>query len=95
MRRAAERGILNGCGDGRLNPGGLATRAQAAQMLKNFMKNQEKTPEKPASLFAPGRGELTTAHRIPGRMIFQPRRILLPIRGGRPAEYCVPVNGNR
>lgn len=36
---AAENGILNGHNDGRLDPGGLATRAQAAQMLKNFMEN--------------------------------------------------------
>lgn len=35
---AAENGILNGYGDGRLNPGGVATRAQAAQMLKNFLE---------------------------------------------------------
>lgn len=38
---AAENGILNGYGDGRLVPQGRATRAQAAQMLKNFMENQE------------------------------------------------------
>ncbi len=36
---AAANGILNGYGDGRLDPGGLATRAEAAQMLKNFMEN--------------------------------------------------------
>ena len=36
---AAANGIMNGHGDGRLDPGGLATRAQAAQMLKNFMEN--------------------------------------------------------
>lgn len=38
LRWAAEKGIMNGYGDGRLNPGGLATRAEAAQMLKNFMQ---------------------------------------------------------
>ena len=36
---AAANGILNGYGDGRIDPTGLATRAQAAQMLKNFMEN--------------------------------------------------------
>ena len=36
---AAANGIMNGHGDGRLDPGGLATRAQAAQMLKNFIEN--------------------------------------------------------
>lgn len=35
---AVENGILNGY-DGRLTPGATATRAQAAQMLKNFMEN--------------------------------------------------------
>lgn len=41
MRWAVENGILNGYGDGRLGPQGQATRAQAAQMLKNFIENQE------------------------------------------------------
>ncbi len=36
---AAENGILSGYGNGQLVPGGTATRAQAAQMLKNFMEN--------------------------------------------------------
>ena len=36
---AASNGILNGYGNGRIDPTGLATRAQAAQMLKNFMEN--------------------------------------------------------
>ena len=36
---AAENGILNGYSNGQLVPGGTATRAQAAQMLKNFMEN--------------------------------------------------------
>ena len=31
--------ILNGYGDGHLDPSGMATRAQAAQMLKNFIEN--------------------------------------------------------
>jgi hypothetical protein len=41
IRWAVENGILNGFGDGRLGPKGLATRAQVAQMLKNFIENQE------------------------------------------------------
>lgn len=41
MRWAVENGIVNGYGDGRLGPNGLATRAQVAQMLKNFMEGQE------------------------------------------------------
>lgn len=40
---AAENGVMSGYGDGRLNPVGLATRAQVAQMLKNFIENQEET----------------------------------------------------
>ena len=35
---AVESKILNGFGDGRLDPKGNATRAQAAQMLKNFIE---------------------------------------------------------
>ena len=42
LRWAVENGILNGYGDGRLGPQGQATRAQVAQMLKNFIENQEK-----------------------------------------------------
>ena len=38
LRWAAENGILNGYGDGRLNPKGLATRAQAAQILRNYLE---------------------------------------------------------
>ena len=38
LRWAVESGILNGYADGRLAPGGTATRAEAAQMLKNFME---------------------------------------------------------
>ena len=41
IRWAVENGILHGFGDGRLGPKGLATRAQVAQMLKNFIENQE------------------------------------------------------
>ena len=41
LRWAVENGILNGYGDGWLGPQGQATRAQAAQMLKNFIENQE------------------------------------------------------
>lgn len=40
LRWAAGNGILNGCGDGRLAPGEPATRAQAAQMLMNFLKDE-------------------------------------------------------
>ncbi|MDE7220652.1 MAG: S-layer homology domain-containing protein [Oscillospiraceae bacterium] len=36
---AVEKGILSGVGDGMLDPAGTATRAQAAQLLKNFMEN--------------------------------------------------------
>ena len=39
LRWAAANGILNGHDDGRLDSGGLTTRAQAAQILKNFMEN--------------------------------------------------------
>ena len=35
---AVENGILSGYANGQLAPGGTATRAQAAQMLKNFME---------------------------------------------------------
>lgn len=38
LRWAVENGILNGYSDGRLGPQGQATRAQAAQMLKNFFE---------------------------------------------------------
>ena len=38
MRWAVENGIINGYGDGRLGPQGRATRAQVAQMLKNFLE---------------------------------------------------------
>lgn len=41
LRCAVENGILNGYGDGRLGPQGQATRAQVAQMLKNFIEDQE------------------------------------------------------
>ena len=37
LRWAVENGIINGYGDGRLGPQGLATRGQVAQMLKNFL----------------------------------------------------------
>ena len=36
---AVENGILHGVGNGVLDPGGTATRAQAAQLLKNFMES--------------------------------------------------------
>ena len=36
---AVENGVLNGNGSGQLLPGGTTTRAEAAQMLKNFMEN--------------------------------------------------------
>lgn len=38
IRWAAENGVLNGYGDGRLGPQGHATRAQVAQMLKNQLE---------------------------------------------------------
>ena len=41
LRWVVEKGILNGYSDGRLGPQGRATRAQVAQMLKNFIENQE------------------------------------------------------
>lgn len=41
LRWAVENGIINGYGDGRLGPDGLATRAQVAQMLKNYIESQE------------------------------------------------------
>ncbi len=41
LRWAVENGILNGYDNGRLGPQGQATRAQAAQMLKNFIESQE------------------------------------------------------
>ena len=40
LRWAVENGIMGGYGDGRLAPRGLATRAQAAQMLMNFLENR-------------------------------------------------------
>ena len=40
MRWAAEKGIINGKGGGILDPTGKATRAQAAQMLKNFLDSR-------------------------------------------------------
>lgn len=41
LRWAVENGILNGYGDGRLGPQRQATRAQVAQMLKNFIGNRD------------------------------------------------------
>ena len=41
LRWAVENGIINGYGDGRLGPQGQATRAQVAQMLKNFLEARE------------------------------------------------------
>lgn len=38
LRWAAENGIINGYGNGQLDPEGSATRAQAAQMLVNFLE---------------------------------------------------------
>lgn len=37
---AVENGIINGVGNNTLDPQGLATRAQVAQMLKNFVETQ-------------------------------------------------------
>ena len=41
LRWAVENGVINGKGGGILDPKGLATRAQTAQMLKNFIESQE------------------------------------------------------
>lgn len=38
MKWAVESGIINGTGDGMLSPQGIATRAQVAAMLMNFLK---------------------------------------------------------
>jgi hypothetical protein len=38
MQWAVEKGIINGS-DGRLDPNGIATRAQAATILVRFMKS--------------------------------------------------------
>ena len=38
LRWAVENGIINGKGGGILDPKGLATRAQVAQMLKNYLE---------------------------------------------------------
>lgn len=40
LRWAKEQGIVNGVGNGQLMPKGLTTRAQAAQMLMNFIQMQ-------------------------------------------------------
>ncbi|MDE6259817.1 MAG: S-layer homology domain-containing protein [Oscillospiraceae bacterium] len=40
LRWATQNGIINGKGNGILDPTGLATRAETAQMLKNFMERQ-------------------------------------------------------
>ena len=40
LRWAVENGVLSGYCDGRLDPTGLAARAQAAQMLKNLQKSK-------------------------------------------------------
>ena len=37
LRWAVENGVMSGKGGGILDPHGLATRAQTAQMLKNFL----------------------------------------------------------
>jgi len=42
LRWAVEHGVMNGYGDGRLVPKGQATRAQVAQMLKNYLEEQSK-----------------------------------------------------
>ena len=39
LRWATENGIINGKGNSILDPTGQATRAETAQMLKNFMEN--------------------------------------------------------
>ena len=44
LRWAAENGILNGKGNGMLDPRGLTSRAETAQMLKNLAENSEENP---------------------------------------------------
>ena len=39
MRWAVDKGIINGKGNGILDPGGWATRAEVAQVLKNYLEN--------------------------------------------------------
>ncbi len=41
LQWAVENGIITGYGDGRINPKGLATRAQVAQMLMRYLKGME------------------------------------------------------
>ena len=41
LRWAVENGVMGGYGNGQLAPQGLATRAQVAQMLKNFIEFQQ------------------------------------------------------
>ncbi len=50
LRWAVEKGILNGYGDGRLNPAGRATRAQTAQPLL-FVRKFFTVPSTPTPLF--------------------------------------------
>ena len=40
LRWAVENGVMSGKGGGILDPTGLATRAQTAQMLKNYLEGQ-------------------------------------------------------
>ena len=40
LRWAVENGVMSGKGGGILDPKGLATRAQTAQMLKNYLEGQ-------------------------------------------------------
>lgn len=40
VKWAVEKGIMSGYGDGLLNPKGFATRAQVAQMFKNYLQKQ-------------------------------------------------------
>ena len=40
LRWAVENGIMSGYGNGQLAPQGLATRAEAAQILKNLQKSK-------------------------------------------------------
>ncbi len=41
LQLAVEKGIINGYGDGRINPKGPATRAQVARMLMRYLKDME------------------------------------------------------
>lgn len=41
LRWVVENGVIDGYGNGRSGPNGLAARAQAAQMLKNYLERRQ------------------------------------------------------